>query len=187
MSAALSTVDGASRQGQLEQGGEGRVGALAPVDAPDVHQVDVAEVARYAVELLSATRRLHGIEVALELPEDLVPARVSGRRMQQVMLLLLAHAADAANGQGVRLVVDPPDDFGDEGPRFQVMTLGASLSERELQAVFLSPMLVGPVHRRLARARELVESMGGTLGVTRGAASGVVVTVELPAPGLASW
>ncbi|MCP3141989.1 histidine kinase [Pyxidicoccus xibeiensis] len=188
MSAAVSTRDGApSQQGAQEQGKSGRVAALASVDVPDVHQVDVAEVARYGVELLGATRRLHGIEVALELPEDPVLARLSGRRMQQVMLLLLAHAADTANGQGVRLAVDPPDDFGDVGPRFQVLVPGASLSDRELQAVVLSPMLVGPVHRRLARARELVESMGGTLEVARGAASGLTVTVELPAPGLACW
>ncbi|QSQ28133.1 HAMP domain-containing histidine kinase [Pyxidicoccus parkwayensis] len=157
------------------------------VDAPDHLRVDVAEVARAAVELLRATRRLHGVEVALELPEDAVPARVSSRRMQQVMLLLLAHAADAGNGQGVRLTVDEPDDFGDVGPRFQVVAPGASLSEREAQAVFLSPMLVGPLHRRLARARELVESVGGTLDVARGSGSGITVTVELPAPGLASW
>ncbi|MCY1023713.1 sensor histidine kinase [Pyxidicoccus sp. MSG2] len=185
MSAAVSTTGGAQSGEQSQQGATGRGPALALVDSPDRPQVDVAEMARGAVELLTATRRLHGVEVALELPEDAVPARVSSRRMQQVMLLLLAHAADAANGQGVRLAVDAPDDFGDVGPRFQVVAPGASLSEREAQAVFLSPMLVGPLHRRLARARELVESVGGTLEVARGA--GITVTVELPAPGMSSW
>jgi signal transduction histidine kinase len=171
----------------LQQGGNGRFATLESVDAPDVLRVDVAAVACNAVDLLNAARRLHGIEVALELPEDVVLARVSSRRIQQVMLLVLAHAADTANGQGVRLVMDAPDDFGDVGPRFQVVAPGASLSEREAQAVFLSPMLVGPLHRRLARARELVESMGGTLEVARGASIGITVTVELPAPGLSSW
>ncbi|WP_240359835.1 ATP-binding protein [Pyxidicoccus trucidator] len=187
MSAAFSTIGGAQSQAPSQQGGSGRVGTLESVDVPDVFRVDVAAIARNAVELLGATRRLHGVEVALHLPEDVVPARVSGRRLQQVMLLLLAHAADATHGQGVRLVVDAADDFGDEGPRFQVVATGASLSEREAQAVFLSPMLVGPLHRRLARARELVESMGGTLVVARGASAGITVTVELPAPGLSSW
>lgn len=187
MSAAMSTMGGAQSREPLQQGGNERVATLESVDVPDVLRVDVAVVARDAVELLGATRRLHGIEVAVELPEDVVLARVSTRRMQQVMLLLLAHAADAANGQGIRLVVEPPDDFGDVGPRFQVMAPGASLSEREAQAVFLSPMLVGPLHRRLARARELVESVGGTLEVARGASAGITVTVDLPAPGLSSW
>jgi K+-sensing histidine kinase KdpD len=187
MSAAVSTTGGAQGQAQFQHGGNGRPAPLESVDVPEVFRVDVASVARDAVELLGVTRRLHGIEVALELPEDTVLARVSNRRLRQVMLLLVAHAADAANGQGVRLVMDPPDDFGDEGPRFQVVTSGAVLSEREAQAVFLSPMLVGPLHRRLARARELVESMGGTLAVARGAVAGITVTVELPAPGMSSW
>jgi signal transduction histidine kinase len=187
MSAAVSTMGGAQSQESLQQGGNGRFATLESVDAPDVLRVDVAAVACNAVDLLNAARRLHGIEVALELPEDVVLARVSSRRIQQVMLLVLAHAADTANGQGVRLVMDAPDDFGDVGPRFQVVAPGASLSEREAQAVFLSPMLVGPLHRRLARARELVESMGGTLEVARGASIGITVTVELPAPGLSSW
>ena len=188
MSAAVSTTGGSqSEVARQAPVAPERGSALQSVEAPDVFRVDVAAAAQDAVELLSATRRLHGIEVALELPEDPVPARVSSRRMQQVLLLLLAHAADAANGQGIRLAVDEPDDFGDVGPRFQVVAPGASLSERELKAVFLSPMLVGPLHRRLARARELVESVGGTLEVARGAASGITVTVELPAQGLSSW
>lgn len=163
--------------------------SLEPVDVPDVLQVDVAVSARNALELLSATRRLHGVQVELELPEDPTIARVSRRRMEQVLLLLLAHAADTASGDApqVRLTVEPPDDFGDVGPRFHLATPGATLSERELQAVFLAPLLVGSTHRRLARARELVESVGGTLAVVRGTPSGTTVTVELPAPGLASW
>lgn len=188
MSAAVSTTGGARQSGErFQHSGTGRGPSLEVVDAPDHLRVDVAEVARAAVELLNATHRLHGVDVSLALPEDPVPVRVSSRRMQQVMLLLLAHAADAGNGQGVRLALDEPDDFGDVGPRFQVEAPGASLTEREAKAVFLSPMLVGPLHRRLARARELVESVGGTLAVARGDGSGITVTVELPAPGLSSW
>ncbi|NMO19154.1 sensor histidine kinase [Pyxidicoccus fallax] len=188
MSAAASTTGGTRLDGvQQEQNPTVRLTALESVEAPEVFRVDVTEAVADAVELLGVTRRLHGVEVTVELPQDPVPTRVSSRRLRQVLLLLLAHASDTANGQGVKLTVDEPDDFGDVGPRFQVVTQGASLSEREAKAVFLSPMLVGPVHRRLARARELVDSMGGTLEVTRGAASGITVTVELPAPGLSSW
>lgn len=188
MSAAVSTPGGMRSEAEArEQGAPARVATLEPVDAPEVFRVDVAAAARDALDLLNATRRLHGLEVALEVPEEPVPTRVSSRRLRQVLLLLLAHAADAANGQALRLTVEEPDDFGDVGPRFHVVAPGASLSEREAKAVFLSPMLVGPLHRRLARARELVDAMGGTLEVARGAVSGITVTVELPAPGLSSW
>nr|AAO66297.1 adventurous gliding motility protein Z [Myxococcus xanthus] len=140
----MSAVGGTQALEQLQAPVHGRAVGLVPVDSPDVLRVDVAEVVGGAVELLSVTRRLREVRVSLELPEDPVPANVSHRRLQQVLLLLLAHAADASNGQGVRVMVDSADDFGDLPPRFQVQVAGASLSSRELQAVFLSPMLVGP-------------------------------------------
>ncbi|MBJ6762645.1 sensor histidine kinase [Myxococcaceae bacterium JPH2] len=185
MSAALSAVGAKA----LQKEPQGRSQALEPVDVPDVLQVDVAVAAHNALELLGATRRLRGVEVKLSLPDEPVIARVSRRRLEQVLLLLLAHAADTLGGEspGVRLTVEPPDDFGDVGPRFHVVTPGASLSDREIQSILLAPLLVSSPHRRLARARELLESVGGTLSVARELPSGTRVTVELPAPGLASW
>ncbi|MCE9671306.1 sensor histidine kinase [Myxococcus stipitatus] len=176
----------------VREGGEparvpARVPSLELVEGPDVLQANLGNVASEARALLVATRRLHGVEVALDVPEDAALARVSRRRAGQVMLLLLAHAVDHAGGRGVRLVVEPPDDFGDEGPSFRVRTPDARLSERELHAAFLSPVLAGPRHRQLARARELVESLGGTLVGACGEDSGLCVTVSFPAPGLSSW
>ncbi|WP_426751986.1 sensor histidine kinase [Myxococcus sp. Y35] len=187
MSAVVNAVGGATTSEQRQAPLPERTAGLALVDVPDVFRVDVADVVASAVELLSATRRLRGVQVSLELPEDPVPAHVSHRRLQQVVLLLVAHAADAVDGQGARVVVDSADDFGDLPPRFQVQTPGVQLSARELQAVSLSPMLVGPLHRKLARARELTEAIGGTLTVASDAARGLTVTVELPAPGMSSW
>ncbi|NTX38594.1 sensor histidine kinase [Myxococcus sp. CA033] len=187
MSAARDWVGRTSGEAGDGVGHPARAPRLESVEGPDFHQVDVAALMRESMELLEAARRIHGIAVNLELPDEAVLARTGLRRTRQVLLLLLAHAADLAGESGVRVSLDPPDDFGDVGPRFQVVTPDAHLSERELRAVFLSPMLVGPTHRRLARARELVESVGGTLDVVRGAESGLTVTVELPAPGLACW
>lgn len=187
MSALVNALGGVEGTAPHPAPLHGRSAGLASVEGPDVLRVDVADVIQGAVELLSVTRRLRGIQLSLELPEDPVPANVSHRRLQQVVLLLLAHAADAAGGQGVRVIVDIPDDFGDLPPRFQFQVPGAQLSPRELQAVFLSPMLVGPLHRKLARARELTEAMGGTLTAASDAREGLTVTVELSAPGMTSW
>ncbi|MBZ4409295.1 sensor histidine kinase [Myxococcus sp. XM-1-1-1] len=187
MSAARDWVDRTSGEAGAAPQAASRRALLASVEGPDSQQVEVAALMEEALELLEATRRIHGIEVKLELPGETVLARTGARRTRQVLLLLLSHAADHAGEGSVRVVLDAPDDFGDEPPRFQVVTSAARLSARELQAVFLSPMLVGPAHRRLARARELVESVGGALGVERGDGEGLTVTVELPAPGLACW
>lgn len=182
MSAALDA------KGSPVDGGSPSIHGLEPVDLPDVFQVDVAVSVRDALELLGATRRLHGVEVTLELPEAPVIARVSRRRLEQVLLLLVAHAVDAMTPEApaVRVVVDPPDDFGDVGPRFQVVLPGVSLSERETRSVVLSPLRVGGPQRRLARARELVDAMGGELSLEQ-LDEGTGVSVQLPAPGLASF
>jgi len=175
------------REGGLSARVPARVPSLELVEGPDVHLANLGNVASEARALLAATRRLHGVEVALDVPEDAALARVSRRRAGQVMLLLLAHAVDHAGGKGVRLVVAAPDDFGDEGPCFRVHTPDARLSERELRAAFLSPVLAGPRHRQLARARELVESLGGALVGACDEVSGLCVAVSLPAPGVSSW
>ncbi|MCP3099568.1 sensor histidine kinase [Myxococcus sp. K15C18031901] len=164
-----------------------RVPSLELVEGPDSFQVNLGNVATEARALLDATHRLHGVDVTLDLPDDAAVARVSRRRAGQVMLLLLAHAADHAGGQGVRFVVEPPDDFGDEGPRFAVRTPDARLSGRELNTALLSPVLAGPRHRQLARARELAEAMGGELVASCDERSGLCITVSLPSTGLSSW
>ncbi|MFB1480837.1 sensor histidine kinase [Corallococcus sp. RDP092CA] len=180
MSAALEV--------KRSQGAGSGAQGLEPVDLPDVFQVDVVACVRDALGLLGATRRLRGVEVTVALPEEPVRARVSRRRLEQVLLLLVAHAADVAppDAAAVRVEVEPPDDFGDEGPRFQVVMPGVSLSEREARSVALSPLLVGSPQRRLARARELVDAMGGELALEHGE-EGLAVRVLLPAPGLASF
>ncbi|AGC45731.1 hypothetical protein MYSTI_04437 [Myxococcus stipitatus DSM 14675] len=187
MSAARNTVEWTSGEAERSTNRSLPVASLEPVEGPDFHQVDVSALVFESVKLLEATRRIRGNKVKLEIPGEAVLARTGQRRTRQVLLLLLAHAADCAGEGEVRLTLAPPDDFGDEPPRFQVVTPEARLSERELRSVFLSPMLVGATHRRLARARELVESVGGTLTAERGAEAGLTVTVELPAPGLACW
>ncbi|WP_342374084.1 sensor histidine kinase [Myxococcus stipitatus] len=187
MSAAHNTVERTSGEAERSANRVAPAPLLELVDGPDFHRVDVSALVIESVKLLEAKKRIRGNQVKLELPGEAVLARTGQRRTRQVLLLLLAHAADCAGEGEVRLTLAPPDDFGDEPPRFQVVTPDARLSERELRSVFLSPMLVGATHRRLARARELVESVGGSLTAERGAEAGLTVTVELPAPGMASW
>jgi hypothetical protein len=63
---------------------------------------------------------------------------------------------------------------------------GGALSEQETCSGGLSPLSVGPSQRRLARAREWVDALGGELTL-EAAADATVFVVQLPAPGLASF
>lgn len=162
-------------------GGESR-GHLAAVgaalDGTDVQNLDLCALARHALALLHATGHVESTEVGLELPDEPVFARVSRRRMEQVMLQLITGAVQERRSMGVparavRLTVEPQDDFGDYGPSFQVR-----YAARE------SAPQTG-----LTEARELVESLGGQLAVRNHGLTGTTVTVsvELEDQGTASW
>lgn len=170
----------------MAMSGEGR-GHLSPVgalDGTDVQRVDLCALARHAVALLHATGHVAPTEVQLELPDEPVFARVSQRRMEQVMLHLMASAVEArrsgeASARAVRLMVEPQDDFGDYGPTFRLRYVAGTPSEEVRSAS----------EEGLAVARELVELLGGTFAVKSHGLTGstVTVSVELPDQGTASW
>ncbi len=156
----------------------GHLTAVGALDGTDVQNLDLCALARHALALLHATGHVESSEVRLELPDEPVFARVSRRRMEQVMLHLLTDAVLAHRGadmpaRTVRFVVEPQDDFGDYGPRFQVR-----YAARE------STPQTG-----LVAARELVERLGGQLAVKSHGLTGITVSVsvELEDQGTASW
>jgi C4-dicarboxylate-specific signal transduction histidine kinase len=145
-----------------------------------------------AVSLLKAAQRLQLARVNLELPEDPVRVRVSRRRLEQVLLLLLTSAADAVKAGGacevpIRLTVEPADVFGDAPPTFHVQDMGVGLGDEAMLALFAPGRRVGGPRRALPRARALVETMGGQLMVRGRGEVGLCVTVQLPGMGVASW
>ncbi|PTL78480.1 HAMP domain-containing histidine kinase [Vitiosangium sp. GDMCC 1.1324] len=176
----MSAVATACKPKQAQVTSEGRhLTAVGSLDGTDVQYLDLGALARHAVALLQATGHVEATEVQLELPDEPVFARVSRRRMEQVMLHLLADAVSACRSEGataraVRLRVEPQDDFGDYGPTFQLRYASASES-------LLS--------EGLTAARELVETLGGSFTVKDHGLKGTTVTVsvELPDQGTASW
>jgi C4-dicarboxylate-specific signal transduction histidine kinase len=162
--------------------GEAR-GYLAPagtLDGTDVQHLDLGALARHAVALLHATGHMAPAEVRLELPDEPVFARVSRWRLEQVLFHLVTHAVEAQRGEGptasaVRLMVEPQDDFGDNGPTFRVRYLARGPSKRTSLEV----------------AGELVAALGGNLTKGHHGRTGTTLTVELPKPeqdpGTASW
>jgi hypothetical protein len=150
------------------------------LDGTDVHHLDLCALARHAVALLHATGHVEHAEVRLELPDEPVFARVSRRRLEQVLFHLVTHAVEAQRGEestarAVRLTVEPQDGFGDYGPTFHVRYTTHRFSDRA----------------DLKLAGELVEALGGSLTERRHGLTGTLATVELPEheqdPGTASW
>ncbi len=164
----------------------GPPGAAGALDGADVQQLDLCAVARAAVAQLHGSGHVEAGEVELELPAEPVMARVSPRRMEQVVLHLIVGAvatrrAAATQGRAVRLRVEPQDDFGDYGPSLQLRYPAAGGVEgREPE---------GAAPGGLEAARELVEAQGGHVAIKRQGMTGSLVTVvvELPDPGIASW
>ncbi|XXF75710.1 sensor histidine kinase [Myxococcaceae bacterium GXIMD 01537] len=188
----MSVVEMTSGSVGMKWGGVGEAHAQPGPGSRDVRNLDVGGVAEHVVEVLRATQGLGGAQVHLELPEEPLHAVVSHRRLEQVLLLLLASAAE--QGQGVndlapeiRVRVEEPDLLGEQNPTFHVQGSAWRLEEDAMSAIFSGRGSLGGPWRRLARARQLVESMGGQLSVTSRGARGLTVTVALPGVGFASW
>lgn len=153
---------------------------VAVLEGTDVQHLDLCALARHAVALLHATGRVERSRVRLELPDEPVFARASRRRLEQVLLQLIPQAVEAQASlelpaRAIRLMVEPPDDFGDYGPTLRVRYNAADSASRA----------------NLTGVDELVESLGGQLTEKRLGLTGITVTVELPEsspePGTASW
>jgi|GEM_PF-1371989 len=169
--------------------GRGRLASAEVLEGPDEQRLDLCALARHAVSLLHTTGHVEPTDVQLELPDEPVFARVSARRMEQVMLHLLVDAVWTRRGaedtiRAVRLRVEPQDDFGDYGPTIQMRYAARGLGPAQARDTSGSAQRSG-----LSLARELVEAQGGHLAVKHHGHTGstVVVTVELPDQGTASW
>lgn len=166
--------------------GRGRLASVGTLEGGDEQHLDLCALAREAVSLLHTTGHVEPAEVQLELPDEPVFARVNPRRMEQVMLHLIADAvsmrrAEESGARAVRLSVEPQDDFGDYGPTIQMRYMGRGSMAQHLRDA------ANPVGLRVAR--ELVEAQGGHFAVRHHGNTGttVTITVELPDQGSASW
>lgn len=146
---------------------------------------DLLEVVRLQAEATEDTLRSRGLELAVELPDDLPPVWLDREAIGQVIINLLSNAAKyGADGGWVRLRVWETE----EGVELSVADRGIGISEEELPQVFDDFFRsTDPLVRRkkgtgigLAIVRYIVEAHGATITVESEAGEGTTFTILFP-------
>ncbi|QSQ13584.1 sensor histidine kinase [Myxococcus landrumensis] len=163
--------------------------SLGPTNPKDIQRFDLRDLVPGVVERMRGNGRLGSAELTVVLPEDPIAVVFNRRQLEQVLVELLANAAQAVEDvmdrpHRIHVGVEMPDMFGDFGPRLFVKDTGIGIFEDELQAVFEPYYTTKPPEKGaglgLTVARALVESMGGKLTVQSRVNLGSSFTVELP-------
>jgi signal transduction histidine kinase len=163
--------------------------SLGPISPKDIQRFDLRELVPGVVERMRAAGRLGFAEVKVMLPQDPIAVIFNRRQLEQVLVELLANAADALEDVKdrpcrIHVGVEMPDLFGEFGPCLFVKDTGIGIFEGEVGAVF-EPYYTTKAPEKgaglgLTVARALVESMGGRLTVQSRVNLGSTFTVELP-------
>jgi len=163
--------------------------SLGPISPKDIQRFDLRELVPGVVERMRGAGRLGFAEVKVMLPQDPIAVIFNRRQLEQVLVELLANAADALEDVKdrpcrIHVGVEMPDIFGEFGPCLFVKDTGIGIFEDEVGAVF-EPYYTTKAPEKgaglgLTVARALVESMGGRLTVQSRVNLGSTFTVELP-------
>jgi signal transduction histidine kinase len=146
----------------------GAIALAAPLDA--------------ALRLARVQPRFRSVKVEVLLPPALPPVVADERRLSQVFLNLLLNAADATDGAG-HVRVEAAVEAG--GVTVTVADDGPGIPAADLARVF-EPFFTTKAGGQgtglgLAISQGIVESFGGELRATNGAAGGAVLTLRLRA------
>src|SRR5262245_11506962 len=161
-----------SIRGMLAKGGQDRV------------ELDVNDLIREVMTFVRADLKHHGITVRTELAEDL--PRIAGVRvqLQQVLLNLIANAADAmaSFGQGGRVLTVRSQKSSDCDIVVSVEDTGSGIDPADVERVFepfFSTKSEG-MGMGLSICRSIVEAHGGRITASPGRGGGSVFQVSVP-------
>lgn len=148
-------------------------------------EFDLADLADKSARLLLPKAREKGIDIGVFLaPEAMGLFRGDPTRLRQVLLNLLGNAVKFTDKGGVALQIHSAADR----LRFEVTDTGIGIAEDRQQRLFQKfSQIDSSVTRRyggtglgLAICKQLVEAMGGSIGVESEASSGSTFWFELP-------
>lgn len=134
----------------------------------DIRAIDVEDLVREATELLGPSLREAGLELELELPDDLPPVYADRVRLNQVLSNLLSNAIQfTPQGGDLRLRAAVQGS----SVQFSVIDTGSGIPEAEREHLFdrfwrpPSPGRGGGTGLGLAISRGIVEALGGSIWV----------------------
>ena len=146
--------------------------------------LDVNELIREVMTFVRADLRHHGITLRAELADDL--PRISGVRiqLQQVLLNLMANAAEsvASVEHRPRMVTVRSQKTGDRGIVVTVEDTGSGIDQTDLERVFEPFFSTKPegMGMGLSICRSIVEAHGGRISASLARDGGSVFQVTLP-------
>ncbi len=153
-------------------------------------EFDLGDLADKAAGLLLAKAREKGIDIGVFVaPEACGSFRGDPSRLRQILLNLIGNAIKFTDKGGVALqVFAVPDDSDAARLRFEITDTGIGIPDERQQRLFKKfSQLDSSITRRyggtglgLAICKELVEAMGGEIGVTSEPSNGSTFWFELP-------
>ncbi len=151
-----------------------------------VAAIDIDRTVQGAVELHTFGRRSPGVTVSTSLKGDLPIIEGDMRRLQQVLLNLLANADDAVAHSRDRRDIHVSTQRDRSRVLIEVSDTGHGIAPADLARVF-EPMYTTHAHDHhkgygLSIARQIVQDHGGTLTVRSVLGQGSTFTVSLPTP-----
>ncbi len=151
---------------------------LASPGAPHLRAVDVNEVVREVAEIVGRSLEEEEIRTTLTLQPELPQIASDPRRIQQVLVTLLSNARQAMVGGGELAV---STRLKGEWVELRVADSGPGIPAEDLSKIFL-PFFSrsGGTGLGLPLARQLVHSLGGTVGVQTEEGKGATFVVLLP-------
>ena len=148
----------------------------------ELRAVSVANAVDAALRLASVQSRFKGVEVVVDIPDDLPPVLAEERHLSQVFLNLLLNAGDAMAGAGQvrvvgRLVGDQVQvDLSDSGPGIPAEDL-----PRIFDPFFTTKEPGQGSGLGLAICHTIVESMGGAIDASSPSGGGAAFALRLRA------
>ncbi len=149
----------------------------------DPHPVDCHLLVRETVDLLNENFRQAGIEVAINVPEDLPTINTQSGALRQMLLNLLTNARDAVSEREPKeITVTATAEDG--WVAISVADTGCGMSEEVINRVFdpfFTTKAVGEgTGLGMSMVQNLTQRLGGTIEVESKVGEGTVVTVHLP-------